>query len=100
MGEIASGGVMATIPSTGFRFTSRDRLRVACARWDGRGPVRGVVQIAHGRGEHIGRYAGTIEVLVAAGLTVYGSDHRGHGRTAPSAERFRDFGEGGFDLLV
>ena len=93
-------GDAATIPSTEFRFTSTDGLRVACARWDSRGPVRGVVQIAHGMGEHIGRYVGTIEVLVSAGLTVYGNDHRGHGRTAPSATHFGDFGEGGFDLLV
>jgi alpha-beta hydrolase superfamily lysophospholipase len=41
-----------------------------------------------------------IEALVSAGLTVYGNDHRGHGRTAPSAAHFGDFGEGGFDLLV
>jgi alpha-beta hydrolase superfamily lysophospholipase len=51
-------------------------------------------------GEHIGRYAGTIEVLVSAGFTVYGNDHRGHGRTASSATDFGYFGEGGFDLLV
>ena len=63
-------------------------------------PERGVVQIAHGMGEHIGRYVGLIEVLVSAGLTVYGNDHRGHGRTAPSKAYFGDFGEGGFDLLV
>src|SRR5438105_15473479 len=50
--------------------------------------------------EHIGRYAGTIEALVSAGFTIYGNDHRGHGRTAPSAAHFRDSGEGGFDLLV
>jgi alpha-beta hydrolase superfamily lysophospholipase len=93
-------GDAATIPSTAFRFTSTDGLRVACARWDSPGPMRGVVQIAHGMGEHIGRYIGTIEVLVSAGLTVYGNDHRGHGRTAPSATHFGDFGEGGFDLLV
>ena len=71
------GSYAASIPSTEFRFTSMDGLRVACARWDCRGPVRGVLQIAHGMGEHIGRYAGTIEVLVSAGLTVYGNDHRG-----------------------
>jgi len=38
--------------------------------------------------------------LVSTGLTVYGNDHRGHGRTAPSAAYLGDFGEGGFDLLV
>jgi alpha-beta hydrolase superfamily lysophospholipase len=51
-------------------------------------------------GEHIGRYTSTIEVLASAGLTVYGNDHRGHGRTAPSRGQFGDFGAGGFDLLV
>lgn len=86
--------------STDFRFTSRDGLQIACTRWHSHGPVRGVVQIAHGMGEHIGRYRDTIEVLVAAGLTVYGNDHRGHGRTATSHAHLGDFGAGGFDLLV
>ena len=86
--------------ATEFRFTSADGLGIECSRWDSRGPVRGVIQIAHGMGEHIGRYLGTIKVFVAAGLTVYGNDHRGHGHTAPSAADLGDFGPGGFDLLV
>ena len=89
-----------TTNATEFSFTSSDGLSVACTRWDSRSPARGVVQIAHGMGEHIGRYVGTIEALVATGLTVYGNDHRGHGRTALSVAQFGDFGEGGFDLLV
>jgi alpha-beta hydrolase superfamily lysophospholipase len=83
-----------------FQFTSTDGLRIACARWDSLVPPRGIVQIAHGLGEHIGRYLDLIDVLVGAGLVVYGNDHRGHGRTAPSPEHFGDFGEGGFNLLV
>jgi alpha-beta hydrolase superfamily lysophospholipase len=90
----------STTPSTEFSLTSSDGLRVACFRWDSRDPTRGVVQIAHGLGEHMGRYAETIEALVSVGLTVYGNDHRGHGHTAPDAAHFGDFGEGGFDLLV
>ncbi|MBV8827924.1 MAG: alpha/beta hydrolase [Acidobacteriaceae bacterium] len=74
-----------TTPFREFGLTSVDGLRVACGRWDSRGPTRGVVQIAHGMGEHIGRYLGLIEFLGLAGFTVYGNDHRGHGRTAPSA---------------
>ena len=89
-----------TIASTEFRFTSADGLRVACIRWTGPSPARGVVQIAHGMGEHIGRYVGVIEALVSAGFTVYGNDHRGHGRTVSSAKDLGDFGKGGFDLLV
>jgi alpha-beta hydrolase superfamily lysophospholipase len=87
-------------PSSAFEFASTDELRIACFRWDSRRRARGVVQIAHGMGEHVGRYAGTIRVLVANGLTVYGNDHRGHGRTAVSQPGFGDFGPGGFDLLV
>ena len=94
------GDRTARITSTEFRFTSTDGLQIVCTRWEGRNSVRGVVQIAHGMGEHLGRYVGLIEVLGSAGLTVYGNDHRGHGRTAPSAAHFGDFGEGGFDLLV
>ena len=93
-------GNATTIPSAEFRFASPDGLRISCARWDGRAPVIGVVQIAHGMGEHIGRYVALIEVLVAAGLTVYGNDHRGHGRTVASKKHFGNFGAGGFDLLV
>src|SRR5262245_4748640 len=94
------GAIGALEPTAEFRFTSRDGMRIACARWDSRGPVRGVVQIAHGMGEHLGRYVGTIEALISAGLTVYGNDHRGHGHTAPSPTHLGDFGDGGFDLLV
>ncbi|HTQ49181.1 MAG TPA: alpha/beta hydrolase [Candidatus Acidoferrales bacterium] len=85
---------------TYFRFTSADGSSIACVRWDSQGASRGVVQIAHGMGEYIGRYEGLIEALVSAGLTVYGNDHRGHGNTALSPAQFGDFGEGGFDVLV
>jgi alpha-beta hydrolase superfamily lysophospholipase len=51
-------------------------------------------------GEHIGRYIPAIEAFVSAGFTIYGNDHRGHGRTARSPEQRGDFGEGGFDALV
>jgi alpha-beta hydrolase superfamily lysophospholipase len=87
-----------TIPTERFRLTSSDGLCIACARWDSRGPARAVVQIAHGMGEHMGRYADTVDVLVAAGLTVYANDHRGHGLSAHS--QLGDFGKGGFELLV
>ena len=40
-----------------------------------------VVQLAHGIGEHIGRYGELIEALNAAGYSVWADDHRGHGQT-------------------
>jgi len=83
-----------------FQFTSYDGLRIACVRWANAAPLRGVVQIAHGMGEHIGRYKETIDALTSAGLIVYGNDHRGHGRTALPTGEFGEYGPGGFDLLV
>jgi alpha-beta hydrolase superfamily lysophospholipase len=88
----------APVPTKRFLLTSSDGLCIACARWDSRGPARAVVQIAHGMGEHMGRYAGTVDALVAAGLTVYANDHRGHGLSAHS--QLGAFGRGGFELLV
>ncbi|TFD49550.1 alpha/beta fold hydrolase [Cryobacterium sp. TMT1-2-1] len=43
--------------------------------------ARAVVQLAHGVGEHAGRYAELARALNAAGYTVYADDHRGHGQT-------------------
>jgi alpha-beta hydrolase superfamily lysophospholipase len=85
------------VPTKRFLLTSSDGLCISCARWDTRGPARALVQIAHGMGEHMGRYADTVDALVAAGLTVYGNDHRGHGLSAHSQG---EFGRGGFELLV
>ncbi|NUU06848.1 alpha/beta fold hydrolase [Leifsonia sp. C5G2] len=40
-----------------------------------------VVQLAHGVGEHAGRYRPLAEHLAANGYAVYADDHLGHGRT-------------------
>lgn len=44
--------------------------------------ARFLVLIAHGYGEHVGRYGHVAGRLVAAGAAVVGADHRGHGRSA------------------
>src|SRR5713101_9275144 len=83
-----------------FHFTSSDGLSIACVKWSNGHHVRGVVQIAHGLGEHVGRYAQLAETLAQAEFVVYGNDHRGHGLTAKPAGSFGDFGPGGFNQLV
>jgi alpha-beta hydrolase superfamily lysophospholipase len=90
----------ATSSHCEFYFISQDGLRIECTQWPSSGPARGVIQIAHGLGEHSGRYSELIGVLQKAGLVVYANDYRGHGRTAISPEQFGDFGKGGFNLLV
>ena len=51
-------------------------------------------------GEHAGRYRRLAEALVDAGYVVYANDHRGHGRTAGSADAHGDLGASGWDALV
>jgi alpha-beta hydrolase superfamily lysophospholipase len=45
------------------------------------GKPKAVVQLAHGLGDHAGRYEVLAQRLVNAGYAVYADDHRGHGRT-------------------
>ncbi len=73
---------------------------MAVYRWVGDSEPRGIVQIAHGMGEHAGRYRRLAGALTDAGYVVYADDHRGHGRTAGSVERLGDFGPGGWPGLM
>jgi len=47
----------------------------------GEEPAKGVVTLAHGYGEHSGRYAHVASRLTAAGYAVYAPDHNAHGRS-------------------
>lgn len=91
---------MAGIEETAFRFTGADEHPVAAWRWSKPVPVRAVLQVAHGMGEHARRYKPKLEALMDAGVVVYANDHRGHGLTAPTPDQYGDFGAGGFPALV
>lgn len=62
--------------------------------WEREDPSR-VVVIAHGYGEHIGRYDHVAEAFTARGASVYGLDHVGHGRSDGERALIVDF-----DLVV
>jgi alpha-beta hydrolase superfamily lysophospholipase len=51
--------------------------------------LKGVVTIAHGYGEHIGRYGHVAQRLSEAGFAVYGPDHQGHGRSEGKRGRIK-----------
>ena len=91
------GGQMDT---TEFTITSADNEEVFVDRYAGEGEPKAIVQIAHGMGEHAARYARLAEALVDHGYVVYANDHRGHGRTAGSAERHGNLGAAGWQGLV
>jgi alpha-beta hydrolase superfamily lysophospholipase len=83
-----------------FTITGRDGEAIVGYRWSGKGPTRAIVQIAHGMGEHAARYARLAAALVDRGYVVYANDHRGHGRTAGSADRHGYLGPAGWAGLV
>ncbi len=64
-------------------------------RWQRAGPAapRGVVLIAHGYAEHLGRYTELVAHLTARGLATVALDHRGHGRSGGPRGHCRDFAE-------
>ena len=47
-------------------------------------PLKGIVQISHGVGEHAGRYQSIAKILQNEGYEVYANDHRIHGKSAKS----------------
>ncbi|MBW1680605.1 MAG: lysophospholipase [Deltaproteobacteria bacterium] len=47
--------------------------------------------IAHGLGEHSGRYGNVLEALVPAGVSIWAPDHRGHGRSGGARGHVRAF---------
>ena len=60
---------------------------------------KAVVQLAHGMGEHIGRYEDFAQFLNRGGFSVYGADHRGHGKSSiPSS--YGHMGKNGWDACL
>lgn len=85
---------------TAFSFTAADGTELGAYRWDAADAPRGIVVINHGMGEHAARYRRLAEALNGAGHVVYAKDHRGHGRTAASANALGDLGPGGWPGLM
>ncbi|MDT5053432.1 MAG: hypothetical protein QOF66_1798 [Mycobacterium sp.] len=63
------------------------RGRIVVHRWSAAGP-RFVALVAHGYGEHAGRYKHVAERLVAEGADVYAPDFQGHGQSEGDRARF------------
>jgi alpha-beta hydrolase superfamily lysophospholipase len=72
------GGV-ATQPDG--RFTGAAGVEIFWRAWLPIGEPRAVVVLAHGAGEHLGRYEHVAARLVSEEYAVYALDHRGHGRS-------------------
>lgn len=83
-----------------FAYEGADGIRLAGFVWrDPNARPKGVLQLAHGAGEHAGRYVGPLAPVMAAGWVVYSADHRGHGLTS-GMSGLGDFGPGGAAAAV
>lgn len=79
-----------------FRFLSSDgKTQLYACLWipDEKIKFRGVLQIAHGVAEHIGRYDDFARYLNQQGIVVAGHDHLGHGQSLPEGGIPVYFGE-------
>ncbi|MGW0639287.1 alpha/beta hydrolase [Nocardia salmonicida] len=82
-----------------FTFPSSDGTAIHVRSWlPTDAEPRGVVQIAHGMGEHSDRYGHLAERLAGLGFAVYADDHRGHGLSMGPVPG--DLGPDGWNLLV
>ena len=89
------------VQQTVFRYEGADGAPLAGYVWRsvaGAAP-RAVIQLAHGAGEHAGRYRERLAPLLDAGYLVYAADHRGHGLTSGMAG-LGEFGPGGAAAAV
>jgi alpha-beta hydrolase superfamily lysophospholipase len=61
---------------------------------------RGILVIAHGVGEHSGRYDNIINELKGSGISVYALDHRGHGKSGGKRGHVDSFMDYVYDLKL
>ncbi len=62
-------------------FSNARGYRINYHLWPADGSPKGYVMIAHGIGEHTGRYGHVAETFNEIGFTVFGPDHQGHGHS-------------------
>ena len=79
-----------------WEFTG-ERESITAREWPAESPSW-VALLAHGYGEHIGRYEHVADHLRRHGAAVYGLDHIGHGRSGGERVLIPDFGEVVADL--
>lgn len=87
------------MPET-FTVVDDDGIAVTVYRWEADGPVRALVHVAHGLGEHALRYDRLAHTLNAAGCTVSAHDQRAHGATAAATGGLGHLGPRGMEGTI
>lgn len=79
-------------------FMGQQNVTIFTQQWLPEGAPRAVIVIAHGYGEHSGRYVHVAAHLVQHGYAVCALDHRGHGQSGGPRTQIRDMREFVADL--
>ena len=82
------------------QFGAADGTTIHYRRWLPSGSPKAVIQVVHGAAEHASRYDRFARAAVASGYAVYGTDHRGHGRTRLRSGRTGDAGPDAWNRMV
>ncbi|TAL37900.1 MAG: alpha/beta hydrolase [Spirochaetes bacterium] len=78
-------------------FVGKGGLEIFFQTWTAPKP-KGILVLAHGLGEHSGRYMNIIEALDGKNISVYALDHRGHGKSAGKRGHIDAIGDFIYDL--
>lgn len=78
-------------------FAGVNNAQIHYQSWKVENP-RGIIVIAHGLGEHSGRYENLVKIMQADGVSFYALDHRGHGRSEGKRGHISSFSEYTEDL--
>ncbi|MBC7995744.1 MAG: alpha/beta hydrolase [Rhizobacter sp.] len=85
---------------TRHSLPASDGYPIEVFEWVPPAPARAVVQIAHGMGEHAGRYRALARALNGVGVAVFANEHRGHGPEALRRGEKGRLGPRGFPGMV
>ena len=71
---------MSTVENSEWKTNEGEKM--FSQKWLTDGQTKAVVVLVHGLGEHIGRYNHVAKFLNQNQISVYGFDHRGHGKSS------------------
>ncbi|HBL53568.1 MAG TPA: alpha/beta hydrolase [Syntrophaceae bacterium] len=74
-------------------FTAQDGTSIYWKGWAPDKAPKAVVHVIHGYAEHIDRYGNVVGELLPAGYAVFGTDHRGHGKSEGKRGHVKSFQE-------
>lgn len=80
-------------------FIGKGGTEIFFQNWSVEHP-RGILVIAHGVGEHSGRYNNIINELKGRSLSIYALDHRGHGKSGGKSGHIESFMDYVYDLKI